>query len=892
MRATTQRQAEERHTAPLLRRIYGRADFSPAARFVGLLWLAGFALWAWILWAVAPLPAPMHLPWPVLAILFFAAERFVVDLEVRQQTHSFSLSEIALLMALIFAAPADLLIGQAIGAGLALTLRPGQRPIKFLFNVANFALCSAVALIVFRLIVGTSDPLGLLGWAGAFAATFVSDTVAAAGVAMVIWLSQRERPNIGSLFGVGTIYTVVAPSVALLAATVLWYQPAASWLLVVLGVMVYVMLRWNGRELRRHRSVSQLHESTRRIQSSFTLDDVARALLTTAREMFDAEIAELLLFATDGGTAREVRLTGATEADAALDWTEAKLDPREGVWARVAAESRGVLVRDAKTARAGEGPIGRLAAGALSVADTKPDHTAERVLDYYRGRGVKAAMVAPLRVEANVVGTLLVANRRGSTTAWAQADLTVLETLANHAGVAIENSRQADELAHQRDELERSATHDSLTGLANRVLFREWISGALAGKQPGAVMLLDLDRFKEVNDTLGHHNGDQLLRQVAARLNHLKALNVSVARLGGDEFALLLKQTPEVSDVSAAAEGLLAAFDAPFVVQGVTVHVEASVGISLFPAHGNDADSLMRRADVAMYQAKEAHTRYQIYERQRDPYSEARLALLGDLRRAVERGELNVVYQPQRATHSGEIHSVEALVRWQHPQRGELPPDEFIGLAERSEVIHALTRDVLDRSIAQCAAWLRDGRDVRVAVNLSARNLHDAQLAPDIATMLQTHAVPASRLELEITETSIEADPRGTEELLTTLHNMGVGIAIDDFGTGYSAFSYLQRLPVDEIKIDRSFVMGMETDQRKHQIVRSTIQLGHNMGLRVVAEGVESEAVERELVELGCDVVQGYHIGRPMSADMCGARLSRAADGQAQSPLRALRRSV
>ena len=281
------------------------------------------------------------------------------------------------------------------------------------------------------------------------------------------------------------------------------------------------------------------------------------------------------------------------------------------------------------------------------------------------------------------------------------------------------------------------------------------------------------------------------------------------------------------------------------------MHVEASVGISLYPAHGNDADSLMRRADVAMYQAKRGHTRYQIYERQRDPYSAARLALLGDLRRAVERGELNVVYQPQRTTESGEIQSVEALVRWQHPQRGELPPDEFIGLAERSEVIHALTRFVLERAIEQCAAWARDGRDVRVAVNLSARNLHDALLAPDIATMLQTHGLPASRLELEITETSIEADPHGTEELLTRLHDMGVGIAIDDFGTGYSAFSYLQRLPVDEIKIDRSFVMGMEADRRKHQIVRSTIQLGHNLGLRVVAEGVELDVVERGIGRSG-----------------------------------------
>jgi EAL domain-containing protein (putative c-di-GMP-specific phosphodiesterase class I) len=231
---------------------------------------------------------------------------------------------------------------------------------------------------------------------------------------------------------------------------------------------------------------------------------------------------------------------------------------------------------------------------------------------------------------------------------------------------------------------------------------------------------------------------------------------------------------------------------------------------------------------------------------------------------------------------------VEALVRWHHGQRGDVPPDEFITLAERSEIIHPLTRFVLDKSIAQVAAWQRDGIDARVSVNLSARNMHDTLLAPDIAAMLQEHGVSASRLELEITETSIESDPRGTDELLNTLHDMGIGVAIDDFGTGYSAFSYLQRLPIDEIKIDRSFVIGMESDERKRQIVRSTIQLGHNMGLRVVAEGVESDAVETELTALGCDLLQGYHIGRPMSADMCGARLRHAA---AAAPVQ-LRRSV
>lgn len=289
---------------------------------------------------------------------------------------------------------------------------------------------------------------------------------------------------------------------------------------------------------------------------------------------------------------------------------------------------------------------------------------------------------------------------------------------------------------------------------------------------------------------------------------------------------------------------------------------------------------------TAMYQAKATHSRFAIYERQRDPYSEARLALLGELRHAVEQGELYVVYQPQSDPRTGVISALEALVRWRHPQRGEVMPDEFVTLAERSETIHALTRFVLGQAIGQCAAWRAAGSSVRVAVNLSARSLHDLSLADDIARMLDQHSLDPAALQLEITETSIEPDPSGSETLIGRVHEMGIGVAIDDFGTGYSAFSYLQRLPIDEIKIDRSFVTGMDRDRRMHQIVRSTIQLGHNLDLRVVAEGVESEVVQHQLARLGCDLAQGYHISRPISADMVGGLLRRPS----RAPLTAARR--
>ncbi len=861
---------EERQRQPLLRRFLASSPESKIAAFVAVLWFVAMVSWGLILPTVHALNAPITLTWPVLALLFFLAERFVVDLEVREQTHSFSLSEIALVVGLVFAAPVDLLVGQMLGAGLALSLRPGQSPIKLLFNVANFALSTAVALIAFRLVVGGSDPLSVTGWIAAFGAVIASGLVAAGNVALVIWMSQHERPNLASLFGFGSIYTLVAPGIALIAATVLWHAPEASWLLVALTAMSFVFLRLHGRELSRHRSLSRLHESTRRIQESFSLDDVAGALLITSRDMFEGDTAELLLFPESGDQARLVHMSDADEKPV---WTKYRLDPREGVWARVSSEGRGLIVRDSAAASGG---VARLAELGRRNFYRAPDGTAERILEHFRERGISGAIVAPVRVDDVVVGTLLVANRRGSSRAWSKDDLTMLETLANHAGVALHNSQQADELAAQRDELERRATHDALTGLANRVLFKQRLAEAIEAAAPagGAVLLMDLDRFKEVNDTLGHHNGDQLLREVAERLAAQFKDDALVARLGGDEFAVLLPRG-ELADVVEAAERILAAFQAPFDVQNVSVQVENSVGICRFPASGDDADTLLRRADVAMYQAKATHTRYAIYEPRHDPYSEARLALLGELRRAIESRELTCAYQPQANAKTGQIEGVEALVRWRHPQRGELPPEEFVGLAEHSEVIHALTRFVLDTAIAQGAAWRRDGLEVRVAVNLSARSLHDASLADDIARMLSDHGLEPSALELEITETSIEADPAGTEGLLERLHAMGIGIAIDDFGTGYSAFSYLQRLPVDEIKIDRSFVIGMEGDRRKQQIVRSTIQLGHNLGLRVVAEGVENEQTLRRLARLGCDVVQGYFVARPMSADMIGGLLRR-----------------
>ena len=421
---------------------------------------------------------------------------------------------------------------------------------------------------------------------------------------------------------------------------------------------------------------------------------------------------------------------------------------------------------------------------------------------------------------------------------------------------------------------EHQALHDVLTALPNRALFRDRVDRALSaalreGGRP-VVMLLDLDRFKEINDSLGHHYGDELLRQVGPRISAILRSSDTVARLGGDEFAVLLPTAPDTEAGAEVGEKILRALEEPFHVHGVELEVEASLGIAAFPEHGEDVDALMQRADVAMYVAKGTRSGHELRLLDRDDHPDP-LALIGDLRRAMDDGELAVVYQPKVDLTSGEVQGVEALVRWEHPNRGLVLPASFVGHAEHTGLIRPLTLHVLEAALAQVGDWRRTGLDLTVAVNLSVRNLLDRGLPGDVAMLLERWEVPASALQFELTESTIMADPARARAVLFGLHELGVGLSIDDFGTGWSSLGNLRQLPVEEIKIDRSFVAGMVEDGNDATIVRSTIDLGRNLGLRVVAEGVEDEAVRVRLAALGCDLGQGYLFGRPMRGDELGA---------------------
>jgi len=425
----------------------------------------------------------------------------------------------------------------------------------------------------------------------------------------------------------------------------------------------------------------------------------------------------------------------------------------------------------------------------------------------------------------------------------------------------------ADALAHQ-------ALHDALTGLPNRTLLHDRLEHTLRlverDASPLALLLLDLDRFKMVNDTLGHHAGDALLRQVAARMQGALRTSDTVARLGGDEFAVLLPGTDRAGAVR-ATRTLLTALAAPATVEGQTVHIGASIGVALAPAQGSEAAVLLRHADVAMYVAKRGGSGYAVYDPQHDGYNAGSLMRAAELRQALDTNGLVLHYQPTVDMGTGRATGVEALVRWAHPTHGLLAPDQFIPLAEQTGLIVPLTRWVLEQALAQHAAWTRAGRQLSVAVNLSVRTLHDEHLPDTLAWLLRRHAIAPERVTLEITESVLMADPAHAQAVLTRLSALGVRVAIDDFGTGYSSLAYLKQLPVDAVKIDQSFVRSMgrtattaTTATKDTAIVRSIIELGHNLGLVVVAEGVEDEGTWAQVRALGGDVAQGYYMSRPL----------------------------
>jgi diguanylate cyclase (GGDEF)-like protein len=440
-------------------------------------------------------------------------------------------------------------------------------------------------------------------------------------------------------------------------------------------------------------------------------------------------------------------------------------------------------------------------------------------------------------------------------------------------------------LDHQR-RIRRQATqsmhdalHDGLTGLANRTLLGEraerGVREADRYDRPVGLLLIDLDRFKEVNDTLGHHTGDILLRQIAKRLQTASRDVDVVARLGGDEFAVLLPRIGSIDNATAAAERIHEELCVPVDIDGMRLEVGASIGVAVYPCHADTAEQLLQHADVAMYAAKRSRRGVTEYAPGLNDHSAGRLALVGELRDAIERDELVLHYQPKADARTGEVCGAEALVRWHHPRRGLLGPLEFIPVAEDNKLIRPLTRWVLDRALAQCRAWLSAGEEMPVAVNIGADCLQDETFPATVAELLDQHALPPYLLTLELTESAMITHPKRAAGVMRELGERGVRLSIDDFGTGYSSISLLRQLPVHEMKLDRTFVSRMRTDAGSNAIVRALLDLGRRFGLQMVAEGIEDIETWTELAALECDAIQGFYLGRPMPAAEFDAWLDR-----------------
>lgn len=423
------------------------------------------------------------------------------------------------------------------------------------------------------------------------------------------------------------------------------------------------------------------------------------------------------------------------------------------------------------------------------------------------------------------------------------------------------------------------AFYDPLTGLPNRTLFRNRAQQAIqAGVAEGrrmALLLLDLKRFKEVNATLGHLRGDQLLLQVGSRLSETMFEGDVVARLGGDEFGILLSRLASAEDIDIVARKIHATLEAPLLIDQVPIVVEASVGAAIAPEHGMDADILLQHADVAMYLSKDSGATFVLYDSTRDPHNPRRLAQMAELRHAIENDQLVLHYQPKTDIVSGNMIGAEALLRWPHPKDGMIPPDQFIRSAENTGLIRPLTDWVLATGLRQCAGVLLRGTMQHLSVNVSARSLLDLHFPDTVDKLLKANRISPGKLMLEVTESAFMVDLQRTVETLAVLHHMGVMISIDDFGTGFSSLNYIKKLPVHEVKIDKSFVADMTSNESDLSIVRSIIELGHNLGLKVVAEGVENKATLDSLVGLGCDCCQGYYISRPLPHDRFMALLGR-----------------
>jgi diguanylate cyclase (GGDEF)-like protein len=758
----------------------------------------------------------LELPWWGLLPLFALTELVVASVQVRRESMSISFAEVPLVLGLAFCEPLGFVLASVLGSALGL-LHHRQRGLKFFLNISLFAFEAALAQVIYHAVLAGGDVADVRGFLAAVATIIATQMVSAVVLTLVIWVMVGEYDDgvLREAMTSALVAAVANSSVGLLVVLLLTDRPSG---LVLLGVVVAALvLVYQGysRLSRGAARTESLYRFTDRLDGAVHTDAVVEAVLREARDVLTAECAELVLLPTETDPGTRLVLTDH-------EVVRGPALPGTPWWAE---------------ARAGRPVL-------LSRRD--------------EGTGdVRDGMAAPLKVDDVVVGVLAVSDRPHHLDTFGAVDLRLFTTLANHAALALHKADLVDRLAAEAALQEHRSLHDALTGLPNWRRFQQVVDAALADGTGAAVAMLDLSGFKDINEAFGHGTGDALLVEVGRRLADSVGAD-AVARLGNDEFAVLLP----APDAAAAARALVELLSEPFTVHGLDVHVRAVAGVSWAPTHGEDAATLLQHADTALYAAKDRQSDVEVYEPAADGAA-TRLLMTGHLRDAIAAGGLEVHYQPKIDPATGSPVGAEALVRWEHPAHGQVSPEEFVRLAEHANLILPLTRFVLATALRASAEWRQAGADLGVAVNLSARSLTDGALPAIVGEALAAAGLPGAALTLEITETAVMGDLNRSLAVLHELRALGVHLSVDDFGTGQSSLSYLQRLPIHEMKIDKSFVLHLADQHADSQIVRAAIELGHALGLRVVAEGVEDALSQELLADWGCDVVQGFHIARP-----------------------------
>jgi diguanylate cyclase (GGDEF)-like protein len=793
--------------------------------------------------------APFHLPLFGVFLGFVAAELLAVEIESRSEAHSVNFGELTYVAALVFATPIDVVFGRVLAMAVAMGLVRRQSFHKLLVNVSMTGVEAAVASVVFHAAINTNSPSEPEGWLAIYAATAASYLVSTAlvTIAITVFSGFPGRRMVQQVMIVGGVVAFANTTVGIILVGSLWNDSYLGLLVGVVGAVLFVLHRSYTRLTERHKNLETLHDFTRSLGDASEIEELEEAVALGAREILRGEHVALLLPPVRDGV-QGTRLLIKEGEDA----------HREGV-------SLAQLVADLEL---------------LLPKDESRLFMPGQPLPGWLGEiGVKDAAIVPLTTDGVTVGAMVVVNRLTEISSFVEDDLRLFETLANHANVALANGRLVATLQHDAQEKAYQALHDPVTGLPNRTSLQEQLEEAIGAARRSelsvALLFVDLATFKEVNDTLGIATGDRLLVEVRERIQELLPERARLARFTGDQFAVLITQVVDESLVFGLAEALHAAFDSPFVSGDVSLVLAANIGVALYPDHASTAELLLQRADAATYRARQEGSGIEVYAAETDPYAPRRLALAADLQEALDSDEVDVYVQPKLSLQDGMVVGAEALVRWDHPRLGFLAPDQFIPAAEHTGVIRQLTLYVVRNALGQCRAWRDAGHDMSVSVNLSARNLFDTHLVEDIGAAIEAWHLDPSLLTLELTESTVMSESNRSKLVLEGLQELGVRLSVDDFGTGYSSLTHLRKLPVTELKIDKSFVMTMTVNDQDAVIVRTLVELGRSLGLRTVAEGVESADAQELLRSYGCQEAQGYLFSRPLPAEQFTQWLAR-----------------